>query len=337
MNTTERFHRVMEFKEFDRLPVMEWADWWDKTLSRWCMEGLPYNMDDLKKIRGDQVILYEYLGQIRDDLGLDSQRWLIIGPGSGPKGSSKIEDMKSYLKVREHFYNVRINENYAKLWYKKHKIGDTVILLQLNGFFWFLRRILGFDQLMYAFYDKPDLLHQINKDLCEFNINALKEFFKIDIPDLIIISEDMSYNNGPMISKECFDEFLAPYYKKLVPFIKKNGVIPFVDSDGDVHKLVPWLKEVGIEGILPLEKQSGVDIIKIRQKHPHFRMIGAFDKMVMKDGEAAMRREFERILPVMKQGGYIPSCDHQTPPSVSLEYYRVYVSLLKEYCVKAVQ
>ena len=51
--------------------------------------------------------------------------------------------------------------------------------------------------------------------------------------------------------------------------------------------------------------------------------------MVMKHGEEAMRAEFERILPAIKSGRYIPSVDHQTPPDVSVENYRVYVRLLK--------
>ena len=50
-----------------------------------------------------------------------------------------------------------------------------------------------------------------------------------------------------------------------------------------------------------------------------------------------MRAEFERILPVMKQGGYIPSVDHQTPPEVSFKNYKIYLQLLQEYCLKASQ
>ncbi len=50
--------------------------------------------------------------------------------------------------------------------------------------------------------------------------------------------------------------------------------------------------------------------------------------------EEAMREEFERLLPAMKSGGYIPSVDHQTPPGVSLENYWKYLALLKEYCIK---
>ena len=46
---------------------------------------------------------------------------------------------------------------------------------------------------------------------------------------------------------------------------------------------------------------------------------------------AAMRAEFERILPVMRSGGYIPSVDHQTPPNVTIEQYRLYRRLLDEY------
>jgi hypothetical protein len=55
--------------------------------------------------------------------------------------------------------------------------------------------------------------------------------------------------------------------------------------------------------------------------------------MVMPSGEQAMRAEFERLLPLMKRGGFIPSVDHQTPPGVSLGQYRVYLGLLEEYTV----
>ena len=48
-------------------------------------------------------------------------------------------------------------------------------------------------------------------------------------------------------------------------------------------------------------------------------------------GEAALRKEFERVLPVAREGGYMISCDHQTPPAVSLDDYRLYLKLFREY------
>jgi hypothetical protein len=148
--------------------------------------------------------------------------------------------------------------------------------------------------------------------------------------------EDLSYNHGPMLSKAQFDEFLGPYYRAVVPDLKTRGIVPLVDSDGQVEPLIPWFEEVGIEGMGPLERMAGVDVNRIRARYPTWRMIGGFDKTVMHLGEAAMRAEFERLLPVMRSGGYLQTVDHQTPPEVSLEAYRLYRRLQEEYAFRAV-
>lgn len=147
-------------------------------------------------------------------------------------------------------------------------------------------------------------------------------------------AEDMSYNNGPMLSKETFDEFLAPFYKEVIPILKQMDVPVFIDSDGDITLAVDWYAGVGADGMFPLERQAGVDVSLYIEKQPHMAFLGHFDKMCMKFGEEAMRKEFERLLPSMQKGKVIPSCDHQTPPDVSLENYKIYVRLLKEYTAK---
>ena len=108
-------------------------------------------------------------------------------------------------------------------------------------------------------------------------------------------------------------------------------MLTIVDTDGDVTRLVPWLLDNGVEGVLPLERQAGVDGMFLRNQFPNLRMIGHYNKMVMPHGEDAMRAEFERLGPLMQSGGFIPSVDHQTPPGVSLENYRIYLRLLNEY------
>ena len=82
---------------------------------------------------------------------------------------------------------------------------------------------------------------------------------------------------------------------------------------------------------------AGVDIVALTKQYPDFKFIGGFDKTVMKNGEEAMRKEFERIFPAIKQGNYVPCVDHQTPPDVTLENYRLYIKLLREYAEKAVK
>lgn len=69
----------------------------------------------------------------------------------------------------------------------------------------------------------------------------------------------------------------------------------------------------------------------LREKYPDLFMFSHYNKLVMNQGEDTMRNEFERLVPIIKKGGFIPSVEHQTHPGVSLEQYRCYLKLLNEY------
>jgi hypothetical protein len=326
MNTRERFKAVMNFEPFDRMPVIEWAGWWDKTIERWHSEGAP-------SLNGRELMRYF-------DLDIHYQEWFRPRGASFPKplshGAGLIETPDDYTKIKNHLYPEPDFQNPKwKTWKDKQEKGEAAIWITLEGFFWFPRTLFGIEGHLFSFYDQAELYHDICSDLAEHHINILDKLSKICTPDFMTFAEDMSYNNGPMISKELFDEFMKPYYKKIIPRLKEMGTRVFIDSDGDISTPAEWFEDAGIEGILPLEKQAGVDLVSLRKKHPNQLYIGGFDKMTMSKGEKAMREEFERLLPVAKQGGFIISCDHQTPPEVSLENYRIYVKLLKEYAVAA--
>jgi hypothetical protein len=49
----------------------------------------------------------------------------------------------------------------------------------------------------------------------------------------------------------------------------------------------------------------------------------------------AIDEEFNRILPIIRQGGYVPGCDHQVAPSTTLENYQYYIMRLKEAMIQA--
>jgi len=328
MKTNERFKKLMSFEAVDRQPVVEWAPYWDKTVERWHGEGLPAELTDP--------------ADIRDYFGLDRYLQLYVFP-RGPEcpspsghGAAIIKDESDYEQIRPHLYpEAAFEKDLLKRWANEQASGDAVIWFTLEGFFWFPRILFGIEGHMYAFFDKPDLMKRMNEDLLKFHLRVIDEICDVCVPDFMSFAEDMSYNKGPMLSKSSFDEFLLPYYKQIIPELKKRKVIPLVDSDGDVTDLIPWLIETGVEGIFPLERMAGVDVEKIRNDHPTFKLMGAFDKIVMHLGEEAMRKEFQRLLPVMKQGGFLVSVDHQTPPDVSLSQYRLFIGLLREYCEKA--
>jgi hypothetical protein len=324
MNHVERFRAVMGFQPVDRLPMWEWAMWWDKTIERWKGEGLPDRLNSVF--------------EIHDYFGLDPymQFWFSTTDPTIEAAQHHVEGivstMDDYRAVRPRLFPAhdRAIKSMGR-WAKRQARGDVVVWITLEGFFWFPRTLMGFTKVSLAFYDQPELIHRINQDLLDFNLQILDHVEKTCVPTFATIAEDMSYNHGPMISERHFDEFIAPYYRRLVPRLRELGVIPIVDTDGDVTQLVPWLLREGIDGVLPLERQAGVDGGALRGQFPRLGMVGHFDKMTMPKGESAMRAEFERLRPLMKTGGFIPSVDHQTPPGVALDQYRTYLRLLAEY------
>lgn len=326
MNHTERFRAVMDFQSVDRLPHWEWAMWWDKTIRRWHKEGLPTSLAE-----NDIFGISEYLG-----LDPYIQFWFSASEtgieAAQHHTQSTVGNMDDYLAFRKYIFPDHTNSLDIMLpWSKRQAEGQAVVWATFEGFFWFPRTLMDIERLSYAYFDQPELIHKMNSDLLDFNLNLLRKMKEKCIPTFITIAEDMSYNHGPMISEQVFNEFLRPYYLKLFAELDELKILKIIDTDGDVTLLVPWLKEVGANGVLPLERQAGVDGMKLREQFGDFCLIGHYDKMVMKFGEKAMREEFERLVPLIKTGGFLPSVDHQTPPDVSLDNYKIYLRLLKEY------
>jgi len=326
MTVRERVKKTLNFEPVDMLPKIEWAAWWGQTVERWKTEGLP------KELGRDEIL--EYFGM--DNLIQLNAAANMPEAYKGP-GRKFVTCEEDYLSIREElFSDARIDAIIHKAQELKplHDEGKIAIRVWLDGYFWFPRKLIGIEEHLYSFYDMPELLHMMNSDLTEFNIKVLRRLFKVMVPEFIGMAEDMSYNLGPMLSEEHFFEFLAPYYRQIREVVNEADTKLMIDSDGDITMMIPWLQAVGIEGVYPLERQAGVDLVEIRKQNPKFLMMGGFDKMVMNKGEAVMRAEFERLLPVMKSGGYIPSVDHQTPPGVSFEDYKIYARLYDEYAKK---
>jgi hypothetical protein len=326
MNHVERFRALMNFQPVDRLPMWEWAMWWDDTINRWKGEGLPSELNTVFEIS-------EYFG-----LDPYQQFWFSTTDPTIEALQHHIEgivhNMDDYLRYLPKFFpdHSQAIES-MRPWAQRQARGEAVVWISLEGCFWFPRTLMGFTKISLAFYDQPELIHRMNSDLTEFNLRLLDQVEKVCKPTFATLAEDMSYNHGPMISEQVFEEFIAPYYRRIVPRLKEMGTKVIVDSDGDPTIMVPWLLREGVDGILPLERQAGVDGMALRKKFPRLGMVGHYNKMVMTHGEAAIRGEFERLLPVMRSGGFIPSVDHQTPPGVSLEQYRTYLKLFREYVI----
>mgnify|MGYP000253547387 CR=1 FL=1 len=94
LSVRERLQALLRFQPLDRLPMVEWASWWNQTVDRWVVEGLPVR---------DRYEMYRHFGL--DDW---RQHWFgPIGPGCprpAAHGAGIVTDLDSYLAVRPSLY-----------------------------------------------------------------------------------------------------------------------------------------------------------------------------------------------------------------------------------------
>ena len=211
---------------------------------------------------------------------------------------------------------------------------DSYMGVSVNGPFWQLREWMGFENLCAAFIEEPDFVAEMIEFWQDYVLRIFKRIFEQGIfVDGVFISEDMAYKAHSMISPEMTREFLLPVYKKWIAYFKSNGVkIIDMDSDGYIAELIPIWIEAGINVCDPIEVAAHNDIILYRNiygKQIAYR--GGIDKRAIAAGDKTIEEELKRISPVIKTGGFIPSCDHGVPNDISLENFIYYSKLLAKY------
>jgi uroporphyrinogen decarboxylase len=207
-----------------------------------------------------------------------------------------------------------------------------IVTQNVVGGYMYLRSLIGPEQLFYAFYDMPDVIHDCMRAwLALAEAVTARHQAHVTVDDLYF-GEDICYNHGLLISPEMVRAFIFPYYQQLVANIKSRQLdrsrhlYVQVDTDGDCRPAIPLYREaVGMDVMNPFEVASGCDVVALGREHQWLAMFGGIDKRILASGRAAIDRELERVIPAMRaRGGYIPTCDHGVPEEVPFADYLHY-------------
>jgi len=194
------------------------------------------------------------------------------------------------------------------------------------GFYGALRNWVGTENLSYLLYDDPALCHEMADHWAELILASLRQV----PPDVPIHQfgwwEDMAFKGGPLVSPRTFDEFFVPPYQAVMDEARKHGcMLSHVDCDGNIHDLVPSWIRTGVNIMFPCEVAAGTDMFRMRRQFGgRVRLQGGVDKVAVARGKDAIRRELDRISPLLDEGGFIPHLDHLVPPDISLPNYMFY-------------
>ncbi|UCD56802.1 MAG: hypothetical protein JSV16_13405 [Candidatus Hydrogenedentota bacterium] len=361
MNARERFRATCKFESVDRPFRFESLGFWPETIARWHKEGLPEEAEELTALIhfGMDLRMIINLGNFenpglfplfeeevveetdqyrikRDQVGAVIKEFK-SGQSALPQFLEfPVKDMRTFEGIKwrlDPSTPERLGEDWeysAPIYYNE---SDMPVFVYTCGLFGTARHLLGFENLMLAYYDMPELVHAIGEQWVTLYTTLLEQVAASAEVDAIDFWEDMAYRNGPMIGPDTFREFMLPYYKRVIDCARSLGIeILALDSDGNINALIPLFLEAGINMLYPFEVQAGMDIRDVRSKYgKQLAIQGGLDKRKLALDFDAIREEVESKVPtLLRGGGYIPAIDHACPPDVSLENFEFFLKLVRE-------
>ena len=354
MTDRERFIACILGEPVDRPPF--WLFWepWKSTYLRWIDEGMPPRADHRNQWDPDQTpaIVPVNCGpcptsdfalvEEDDETHVWIDRW-----GVKRRDFKNQESMSQFLEwpvaSREDWERYKVERLDPDHPQRVTGIGalckpwiDRGRPIQLGyypdvGIFGSVRWLLGDEECLVAFCTMPGLVHDIMDHMTSLYLTVFEKVVKEVRVDMIHIWEDMCGRQGPLISPQQWEEFMAPRYRRIEAFADRHGIpVLSVDTDGRPDLIVPPMMAAGVNYLFPMEVAAGCDVNAYRQQFPRLAMMGGIDKRTLALGPKAIDRELERIRPAIEKGRYIPDLDHLVPDDVSWDNYCYYAGALKK-------
>ncbi len=348
MTTRERFQRMFEHREADRVPIIDSP--WAGTLRRWRAEGMPEGVDwrdyfDVDKVESVGV---DITPRYEETVLEDTERYRIVTTKWGVtlKNFKTLDSTPEFLD-----YKVTTPEAWAEAKARMTLDDDRIPWKTLKdnysrwvaegrwleAGFWFGFDVThswmaGTETVLVAMYEEPEwVIDMFNTylDRCialfERVLDAGYRFDAIYWPD------DMGYKGTTFFSNEMYRALLKPVHKRAVDWAHSRGMYAHLHSCGDVMTRVDDLMDIGIDCLNPLEVKAGMDPLALKRKYGDRLVLHGGVNAVLWDQRDAIVSEIERVVPLLKRnGGYIFSSDHSIPNSVSLENMAAIVRAVKK-------
>ncbi len=335
---------------------------WPSTRERWVAEGMPPDLTDIRK-------MWDYFG-LDPHLWAQPEVELLVYPRFEKRVLTEGEDKVTYVnemgitctefrtdayKSMPHFEAFPIQdrrdweafrerlawtpERIGEAWEKQKKgwEGRTApLIIALNragSLYGTLRDLCGVERLSYLFYDDRPLVEEMMDTLLALFLPLCEALFADFTPDAVCLWEDMAYKTGSLLSVKHVREMMLPRYRVMTTKLREKGIPSiFLDSDGYIDELIPVWLEAGVDGLVPMEANAGMDVALYRERYPRLLMMGGVDKRALHFGREAIDREMDKIGRTIAKGGLVPFFDHGLPHDVPWSHFQYFVARLKDVC-----
>ncbi|MCK5812452.1 MAG: hypothetical protein KAG94_06100 [Clostridiales bacterium] len=211
--------------------------------------------------------------------------------------------------------------------------NNNYVFINSYGPFEAAWRHRGFTQLLMDSALDEKFIEEIFSAHTDLIIETLKKALSMGMKiDGYFLVEDLGHTRGLLISPAVYKRTLHKQHRKLGDYLHSQNIDFFMHSCGMVKELIPLFIDEGLDVLQAIESKANQDVAKLSKEYgKDICFMGNIDVQELAKGKDAIKAEiYRKIIPAMKNGGYIYHSDHSIPPEVALEDYIYMMDLIKK-------
>lgn len=237
-----------------------------------------------------------------------------------PPTDDDIEDKMQY--VRE--YRQELDRSGTK-------VGLCVLL---GAYFQTLYEfMIGMEDCMTLVYKDRDFIEELLEIGTQYWVKFVKRALEEGV-DFIWPADDVAFKTGLFLSPEIMQEMWLPHLQRIIEPAVNSGVPVMFHSDGKIDDIVPWLADIGVDCIQPMDPY-GIDYSDYKKRFGSLICLaGNIDiEFPLAHGTPEdVERDVKAHMEVLKPGGgYVATSSHSIVNYIPHENFVAMVNAIHRY------
>lgn len=192
------------------------------------------------------------------------------------------------------------------------------------GIFEHLSQLMSYEQLSFALYDQPDLVHAIADRVGGLILKFYEHLLSLDRVIAIFQGDDMGFRTGTLIAPDDLRKYILPWHKKFAALVHEHNRAYFLHSCGNLLTIMEDLiGDVGIDGKHSYE-DAIIPVQDFQKKYgDRIAVLGGLDINILTEATPEQVRQKTRFLieTCGSRGKYAIGSGNSIPSYIPVENY----------------
>jgi len=174
--------------------------------------------------------------------------------------------------------------------------------------------LVGMENLMAYFHTEPEFAREVCHRVMDWHLAIARHYLALGV-EIVLCSDDLGTQSGPLLGPDVVEEFLVPEYRRLFDLYRSRNVMILFHTCGRIDTVVEPMMRLGVDILNPVQATAN-DLDAIREKTAgRMCLQGGISSRVVYEGppERIVREVRKRMWQLGRHGGYFCCPDQGLP------------------------